>query len=123
MAALASASGAGLDELGRRFGARGREALSRLDDHEICRRDVRQWDFDTLPDEFRGPCKADVVENDVIDVDDLIELILRWDETGPYGGFIRADVDRDGDVDVDDLLALILAWGPCPCGRLSGCAW
>lgn len=69
-----------------------------------------------LPDQFSDPeldCDADVIENGVVDVADLVAVILAWGQTG-HGGFIRADVNQDGVVDVSDLVDVITAWGPCP---------
>jgi hypothetical protein len=55
------------------------------------------------------PCPADVTNNDVVDIDDLLEVINGWGlRFGP------ADINADKIVDIDDLLAVINAWGPCP---------
>jgi hypothetical protein len=59
-------------------------------------------------------CPADIVPNNVIDVDDLTEVILNWGPCPPQPARCPADVDCNGAVDVDDLLAVILGWGPCP---------
>lgn len=55
-------------------------------------------------------CDADVNDDTVVDVDDLLALLGDW---GPCPG-CPTDLDDDGDVDVDDLLALLGDWGPCP---------
>jgi hypothetical protein len=54
-------------------------------------------------------CLADIDDDGDVDVNDLVELILAW---GQSGG--DADVDGSGLVDVGDLIAVIIAWGPCP---------
>jgi hypothetical protein len=43
-----------------------------------------------------------------VDVDDLLEVINNWGETGG-----PADITQNGVVDVDDLLVIINQWGPC----------
>jgi V8-like Glu-specific endopeptidase len=57
-----------------------------------------------------APCPADINEDGVVDVLDLLELLSAW---GPCPG-CPADINEDGVVDVLDLLELLLAWGPCP---------
>ena len=54
------------------------------------------------------PCPADVNQNGVVDVVDLLSVINAW---GSPGG--PTDIDGNGSVGVGDLLALINAWGPC----------
>jgi hypothetical protein len=56
-------------------------------------------------------CPADLNDDNMVDVDDLVLLVLHWGETGPIG--TGGDVDQDGDTDVDDLLTLITSWGAC----------
>jgi hypothetical protein len=53
-------------------------------------------------------CIGDTDGNLAVDVDDLLNVILRW-ETADFA----ADVDDSGMVNVDDLITVILAWGPC----------
>ena len=56
-------------------------------------------------------CPADINNDGVVDVNDLLEVIQSWgDKGGP------ADIDHDGIVGVNDLLELINSWGPCPSG-------
>jgi len=56
------------------------------------------------------PCFADVNDDGVVDVLDLLAILAAWGTTG--GG--PEDVNGDGIVDVLDLLAVLGAWGPCP---------
>ena len=64
-----------------------------------------ELDFGTVvPD-----CAADVVPNDIVDVDDLLAVINGW---GPCAA-CPSDVNGDGAVDVDDLLVIINQWGSC----------
>ncbi|MHC4990896.1 MAG: hypothetical protein ACYTJ0_17335 [Planctomycetota bacterium] len=59
------------------------------------------------------PCPADVNDDNVVEVDDLIEVVLDWGCEGDCA----ADVNADGVVDVDDVVEVIRAWGvPCPDG-------
>lgn len=61
------------------------------------------------------PCPADLNEDGVIDVSDLIDVILNWQGCGPMGGGSCAgDINNDNQVDVLDMLEVILGWGPCP---------
>jgi hypothetical protein len=54
-------------------------------------------------------CPADINNDGVVNVDDLLQLIMSWgDKGGP------ADIDGDGIVGISDLLALIKSWGSCP---------
>jgi len=54
-------------------------------------------------------CPADINNDGVVNVDDLLQLIMSWgDKGGP------ADINDDGIVGVSDLLQLINSWGPCP---------
>ena len=66
------------------------------------------------PRAFASECApADIVQNDVVDVDDLLAVINNWGDAGKPGGN-PADVapaGGNGMVDVDDLLAVINAWG------------
>jgi hypothetical protein len=56
-----------------------------------------------------APCTADVTDNGVVDVDDLLLVINSW---GPCTG-CAADMTGNNVVDVDDLLTIINGWGPC----------
>ncbi|MAG26185.1 hypothetical protein CMI47_11545 [Candidatus Pacearchaeota archaeon] len=53
-------------------------------------------------------CSADINNDGVVDVSDLLEIIDQW---GQFGG--SADINNDGIVDVTDLLEIIDQWGPC----------
>jgi hypothetical protein len=55
------------------------------------------------------PCPADVVADDVVDVQDMVEVVLHWGESG-----VAADVDGSGTVSVGDMVMVVLSWGPCP---------
>lgn len=55
------------------------------------------------------PCPADLTNDDVVGVPDLLALINAW---GPCA-CCPADLTGDNTVGVPDLLALINAWGPC----------
>ncbi len=55
-------------------------------------------------------CPADVNQDDVVDVLDLLAVLSAWGQTGD----IPEDVNDDGVVDVLDLLEVLTAWGPCP---------
>jgi uncharacterized metal-binding protein len=54
-------------------------------------------------------CAADVNNNAVVDIDDLVLVITSWgsSEGGP------ADVTSDGVVNIDDLVQVITHWGVC----------
>jgi hypothetical protein len=56
-----------------------------------------------------GPsCPADVNDDLIVDVLDLVAVILDWGQSG-----VPADINADGTVDVLDLVQVILNWGPC----------
>jgi hypothetical protein len=56
-----------------------------------------------------GPtCPADINEDGVIDVSDLLAVIDQWGFT-----ISDSDINDDGIVDVSDLLAVVGTWGPC----------
>jgi predicted outer membrane repeat protein len=78
------------------------------------------------PDAIQGPwidgggnvfseicCPADLFEDEVIDVIDLLALLALWGPCPPDGP-CPADLNGDGTVEVTDLLMLLAAWGPCP---------
>lgn len=48
------AQGRDLDELRARFGSRARDAFSRHADADVTREDVRDWDFDAIPEQTRA---------------------------------------------------------------------
>jgi hypothetical protein len=54
-------------------------------------------------------CSADLNDDGVIDVQDLLAVVSSF---GSAGG--PEDLNGDGIVDVRDLLLLLSAWGPCP---------
>jgi hypothetical protein len=54
-------------------------------------------------------CPADLTGDGVVGVNDFLELLTAW---GDSGG--PADIDGDGIVGVTDFLELLAAWGPCP---------
>lgn len=57
-------------------------------------------------------CAADVVQDDVVDINDLLLVIGSW---GPCPtSCCRADVVTTLTIDIDDLLLVIGSWGPCP---------
>ena len=56
-----------------------------------------------------GPCPADLDEDGVVAVPDLLALLAAW-STDPGG---PPDFDGDGNVGVPDLMTLLAAWGPC----------
>jgi hypothetical protein len=74
------------------------------------------------PDDIDGPwsdlggnhvgdaciCPADLTQDGVVDVDDLLLVLSHFGTDNADG-----DVDNDGDTDVDDLLWIIQDFGPC----------
>ena len=57
----------------------------------------------------RPTCPADLNNDDVVDVSDLLEVLSEWGACGAC----PADINGDGLVAVGDLLAVLDAWGPC----------
>ncbi len=55
------------------------------------------------------PCPADITDDAMVNVNDLLEVIGAWGQTGS-----PADVTGDGVVGIEDLLEVISMWGPCP---------
>ena len=53
-------------------------------------------------------CNADLNEDGIVTVNDLLIVIAQWNTEGPLG-----DVDGDGVVNVQDLLLVIQAWNTC----------
>ncbi len=62
-----------------------------------------------VPDECE--CLADVNEDELVDVVDLLAVLAAWGQTGSD---LPEDVNYDGIVDVLDILIVLAAWGPCP---------
>ncbi len=56
------------------------------------------------------PCYADVTNDSIVDVNDLLEVIGSWG----YCFECIGDTNQDSVIDVTDLLAIVAAWGPCP---------
>ncbi len=54
-------------------------------------------------------CPADITDDGIVDVLDLLEVLAQWGTSGGGG----ADITGDGIVDVLDLLEVLAAWGPC----------
>jgi len=74
------------------------------------------FDFVTSGCTTGTPCPADIVQNNVVNVDDLLAVINAW---GPCANpnNCPADIAPAGGndiVNVDDLLAVINGWGNCP---------
>ncbi len=57
------------------------------------------------------PCPADVNDDGVVNVSDLLSVINHW---GTCPGPCPSDVDGNGVVNVSDLLRVINDWGSCP---------
>ena len=60
--------------------------------------------------ENRFGCPADLNDDDIVGVGDLLALLAAWG-TDPGG---PPDLNGDGTVGIADLLLLFAAWGPCP---------
>jgi hypothetical protein len=56
-------------------------------------------------------CEADVTEDGVVDVEDLVAVILGWGSCPPPPEACPEDANGDGVVDVQDLVGVILNWG------------
>jgi hypothetical protein len=56
------------------------------------------------------PCPADVTNDGVVNILDLLAVIAAWGSTGSH----PADVTGDGVVNILDLLGVIASWGQCP---------
>ena len=52
-------------------------------------------------------CPADIDDDGVVNVVDLLSLLGAWDTPG-------GDINGDGTTSVTDLLDLLAAWGACP---------
>ncbi len=57
-------------------------------------------------------CLADLDQDGMVDVQDLLMLLGNWGLCPPTGIW-PGDLNFDGTVDVVDLLELLGAWGPC----------
>lgn len=57
------------------------------------------------------PCPADITDDGLINVSDLLALLAAWGACGPP---CPPDINSDGNVNVTDLLTLLAAWGACP---------
>jgi plastocyanin len=55
------------------------------------------------------PCNADITNDDVVNVSDLLMVIDAWGQNKS-----KADISGDGIVDVTDLLEIVGNWGECP---------
>ena len=57
--------------------------------------------------EDQSTCEGDLNGDGTVDLDDLLQLLIEWGESGP------ADMNGDGLVDSDDLAHLLNLWGAC----------
>lgn len=55
------------------------------------------------------PCPPDVNCNGAVYMDDLLDVVNNWGQSGPN----FADLNESGSVDIDDLLAVVNGWGSC----------
>ncbi len=58
-------------------------------------------------------CVADINDDNVVNVTDLLAIIGDWGACATTGG-CDTDINLDSQINVTDLLAVIDAWGPCP---------
>jgi Ca2+-binding EF-hand superfamily protein len=59
-------------------------------------------------------CDGDTNGDGLVNIDDLIAVIQRWDfGCPPAPEFCEADLDGDGLVDINDLLEIVNGWGMC----------
>jgi hypothetical protein len=63
---------------------------------------------ETACDDGHCSCPADLNQDAVVDVSDLLLVIEAW---GGSGG--AADINGDGVVNIGDLLEIVGNWGPC----------
>ena len=61
---------------------------------------------DAYPTGAPAPCPADLTNDLVVNVNDLLVLLGAW-------GTSAADITGDGTTNVNDLLTLIAGWGTC----------
>jgi hypothetical protein len=71
--------------------------------------DCSVWVDQVVIDTLCVPYDADINNDGVVDVQDLLALLAAW---GDPGG--AADINGDGVVDVQDLLILLASWGTSP---------
>jgi DNA-binding beta-propeller fold protein YncE len=65
-------------------------------------------DQETITVTVIAPCPADLDDDGLVGITDLLALLPAWGTPGP------GDIDGDGAVGIADLLELLAAWGPCP---------
>ena len=70
---------------------------------------LNSWQLSLAP-VAAAPCLADIDDDTLVNVTDLLALLGAW---GPNPGH-AADINNDDTVNVTDLLALLAAWGDCP---------
>ena len=74
-----------------------------------------EWDYVRFS-KLEEPCEvnlcraADLNNDMVVDIGDLLLVIAQW---GPCPPSCFADVDGDKLVGINDLLLILAAWGPC----------
>jgi hypothetical protein len=56
------------------------------------------------------PCYADITQDGIVDVSDILEVISGWG----YCLDCPADINQDDLINVIDLLEIVSSWGPCP---------
>ncbi len=71
--------------------------------------DARDMCFRLFGSVLPPPCPADVNDDGMVDVLDLLEVLSAWGPCPDCG----EDITGDGVVDVLDLLEVLSAWGPC----------
>ena len=62
----------------------------------------------TIADVCPWDCPADVNQDGVVDVTDILALVGAWGSSGPLG-----DINDDGTVNVVDLIMMLKSWGAC----------
>jgi hypothetical protein len=62
----------------------------------------------TIADVCPIDCPADVNQDGVVDLNDILALVGAWGSSGPLG-----DINDDGTVNVVDLIMMLKSWGPC----------
>ncbi len=75
------------------------------DVNDIADGSSQDQDGDGVPDECQ--CPADLTQDAMVDVNDLLLVI------GQFGQAGSGDLNGSGMVDADDLLIVLAAWGPC----------
>ena len=56
------------------------------------------------------PCYADITQDGIVDVSDILEVISGWG----YCLDCPADINQDDLINIIDLLEIVSSWGPCP---------